>query len=718
MKQRYGTVLLAVALLAGLCQASEDDNDDKTLTAAEKVSVAKAVSTSIVHVEYTVQYDKGEAPRGGSWSSFEEFVREDRPKEEAGLLLADNKVLTTDLMIHPRFVKQIVVRFGHSVVDAKLAAFAVDRNAVILKLARPLAGAKPAVFDPKREGPYYSLAHMLRENEWLSNVRSVGTSVTVTQAGRKYHPASGCWLIVDKEGLPVGVCTDGRLDIEGKWKGSPLDWPALTAKQMDQLVAQTQRRADAAVFRVALSFRSPKKSAAGGAMSGRSSSGNEGKAEQNVVGMLIDDKTVVVLAYLRPKVTARLERIVVHAGRAGPVEAKFSHTLADYGCFLATLDKPVKGGLTLSDKSVTLLRNRLLMSAQVTIQGENRVTYFDHRRIRGYDLGWKRHVYPQIGGRNRSLFLFDADGELAVFPLARRLKVSAVDRWSQGEVLATPAARLGTVLGDLANNVDNSNVPLVAEEESRLAWLGVELQRLNRDLARLNNLSDLTRDGQIGALVSYIYPGSPAAKAGVTAGPDDDPWFLISIHVEGDPKPIDVSVDREQALRADFPWRMWDSLPPRYWDGKFPTPWQPVEMKLNRTLTDVGFGKKFTATFFTKGKQVKKSFTVVPSPTHYESAASFKAESIGLTVRQMTYEVRRYFLKGPGDPGVIVSTIEPGSRAGVGGIRPFEIITHVNDRPVAGVKEFEKLLAGQTQLRLTVVRVTTGRLVKLRMDGP
>jgi hypothetical protein len=35
-----------------------------------------------------------------------------------------------------------------------------------------------------------------------------------------------------------------------------------------------------------------------------------------------------------------------------------------------------------------------------------------------------------------------------------------------------------------------------------------------------------------------------------------------------------------------------------------------------------------------------------------------------------------------------VSKIEPGSRASVGGLKPYEIITHVNDRPIANVKAF------------------------------
>ena len=212
-------------------------------------------------------------------------------------------------------------------------------------------------------------------------------------------------------------------------------------------------------------------------------------------------------------------------------------------------------------------------------------------------------------------------------------------------------------------------------------------------------------------MVSYVYADSPAAKAGVKMS-----WVMLNIQVEGDSKPIDIKA-REYAPGANYPWARWDSLPARYWDGKFPSPWQPTETFLTRKLTDMGFGKKFTATFFADGKQIKKKFTVVASPTHYHTAAKFKSTKVGLTVRQMTYEVRRYFLKTAKDPGVIVSAVEPGSKAGVGGVRPYEIITHVNDQAVSSVTAFEKAIKGKTELRLSVLRMTKNRLVKLNMSA-
>ena len=50
-------------------------------------------------------------------------------------------------------------------------------------------------------------------------------------------------------------------------------------------------------------------------------------------------------------------------------------------------------------------------------------------------------------------------------------------------------------------------------------------------------------------------------------------------------------------------------------------------------------------------------------PPSYDSAPKYKQEALGLTVRDMTYEVRRYLQKKDDDPGVVISKIELGSKA-------------------------------------------------------
>jgi C-terminal processing protease CtpA/Prc len=240
--------------------------------------------------------------------------------------------------------------------------------------------------------------------------------------------------------------------------------------------------------------------------------------------------------------------------------------------------------------------------------------------------------------------------------------------------------------------------------------MGVELQPLNRELARSSGVADLTNDGSTGAMVAYVYEDSPAAKAGIKMGD-----ILLRLHVEGQPKPMDVIADPDR-FTGPFPWEQLDRVREEVYD-RIPTPWQPAENAFTRALTDFGFGKKYTADFFRDGKILPKDFTIVEGPQYYESTPKFKSEATGITVRDITFEARRYFQKKAADPGVIISMLTPGGKGSVAGLKPFEIITHVNDKPVASVKDFEELVKGQSELRLSVVRMTRGRTVKIE-TGP
>jgi hypothetical protein len=186
--------------------------------------------------------------------------------------------------------------------------------------------------------------------------------------------------------------------------------------------------------------------------------------------------------------------------------------------------------------------------------------------------------------------------------------------------------------------------------------------------------------------------------------------------VEGEPKPLEIELGREADVEP-FPWEELDNVPDQYFD-RIPQPWPPAENTFTRALTDLGFGTKFQAEFFRDGRILAKSFEVAASPPYYESAPRAENKSLGLTVRDLTYEVRRYFQRKPEEPGVIVSKIEPGSKAAVAGVKPYEIITHVNDKPILNVKDFEGAVAGQEELRLSVKRMMRGRVVKINMAAP
>jgi serine protease Do len=745
-------LLLALAVaLAPISFASADDEDDKP-TPAELVQLAEQLADSLVVVECTVQSDKGETPgsdwRGMRFSSdfsfgpgagnWDQLIKQERPGEFAGYLLPENRVLTTDPMLHPRFIKRIAVRAGEQLIEATIDAYGRDRNALFLRLKEPARTGKPLVFDTSKPGPYRSVTFFNDDGTWKISAGGVSDEKpkAIVTPGKPPKVTYRCpGLYVDRAGVPVAVVMKSELGLDEDWRQAPDDWPTVSADEMHDLLEQLEQVASKGLLRVNLRFRSPRtasrSSRFGISISFPGEEGSEEMTEWNGTGILTDDRTVLVLANLRPKVTGRLEAIRVFSGDGQEAAAEFAGTLGDYGAFLAKLDAPLPGTVCFETRPIKEFDGELLLKAQVRVLGDARSMYCWRDRVTSFSVGWRRQIYPDVsatsGGdaapweesRTPALnFLYTLDGKLIGVPIAKRQKIVTDDRWrgwdpfgADSNMLA--AGYLDDVLHAGAKSVDPENRPLTEEEENRLAWLGVELQAMTADLARMNNVADQTANGTTGAMVTYVYPDSPAAAVGLEVGD-----ILLRLHIEGQPKPMEVKLEDEGpfADMMDQFWMIGDQMPSDFFD-QMPKPWGAAENALTRALTDVGFGKHFTAEIFRNGQIITKDFVVTEGPPHYDSARRFKSKAAGFTVRDVTYEVRRYFQLKPDDPGVIVSKVESGRPAAVAGIKPLELILSVNDEPVHSAADLEKAIADGGEFRLNVKRMTVSRVVTLKIEA-
>src|SRR5690606_21083102 len=172
---------------------------------------------------------------------------------------------------------------------------------------------------------------------------------------------------------------------------------------------------------VRLTFRSPESSAE----NLWDEDEQESMTEWNGSGLLLDERTVLVLANLRPEATGRLERVLIHtADRDEPVEAEFVGTLRDYGAFVARLPEPVSGAAVIAEVDARDWRDRIVMAVDVRVHGPNRLDYVAHTRLIDLTPGWKRRVHPVVAGtgsESRSdVFAFSRDGELLGLTVERR----------------------------------------------------------------------------------------------------------------------------------------------------------------------------------------------------------------------------------------------------------------------------------------------------------
>ena len=689
-----------------------DKSKGKEIKPEDMAAAAEVVAPSFVRVEFTLKYDKGQPPTVGYGNSYrswrggaEEYVKEERPLEMAGVLLAPLKVLTDDPMVHPRFLEKIEVVFGDETIPATILSVPKDRDAVILKLERPFAKAKPLKFDLKKKPPYLGVAYAFLDGTWTFTVSAFSPSpVYLNDRLGKHMSVLTRGVVLAKDGTAVAVPMKSDHPLGDSWKGSPLDWPVYSLDEMKKLLADMETMVEKRIPRVRLNFRSPKKGVGGrfGMMSGGAEA-----TERNIVGVMLSDSLLLVPVSLTSKVTARLERITVFMPGDKQVNAKFACTLDDYGGFLATLDEPVPGVCKDYSGDIRDTRDKLHFYADVTIKGEERIAYFGRYRFTGFGVGRKRKIFPSSDTGD---YIFTPEGQLVTVPMIFREKGESDSRYYRGSGGGgiIPVSHLVDIVKDPISFCDASNVPLTEEEENRLAWMGVMLQGLNPPLAREKGVSDLTNNGSTGAMVSYVFPDSPAARNGVEWGD-----ILLRLHVEGEPAPVEIRVERSDT--GTFRWDWLGQAQEAIFD-RIPQPWPSAATALTRKLTALGFGKKYTAEFFVDGKVVKKKFKIVQGPAYYDSAKQNKSKSLGITVRSLTFEVRKYFTKTKEDPGVIISKIEPGSKGSISGLKPYEIITHVNDKPIMAAKEFGEAIKAGGELRLSVLRMTETRVVKVKLD--
>lgn len=721
---------------------ADSKSEAAKLTAPDIAAIADKLAPGLVRVEYTPQFDsKGEAPPSDRYSfsrarpgsdipgldateNWDGLIKEERPGESGGYLISPTTVFTADPRLHPRFIKSIVVRRGDATATAKPKAYLRDHSGWFLELDKPLAGATPLQFDPLKSGPFFSLVYTESGGQWFAAIAGQESTVVVTDDHRKLVQSTPGSLIVTRTGEPVTITPGRSRTADDAWKLAPDAMPALSEADMTKALAALEQSTKDSLLRVQLNFRSPRSgSEMGGGRRGRFGydGGEDGPAltEWNGLGVVTGDKTVLVLADLKPKVTGRLERVRVFKADGTPVTATFSGSLKDWGAMLVTAESSVGTPVNLSTKSITDHRDVLLLKAELSIRGETRTAYFSRERIEAFSKRYRGDLYPiastgQTGGDEggRSV-IFDLDGTLVSLPMSRREKVTTRERWGEEGLLQVPAAILQSALTDRAKSIDTENRPLTEAEENRLAWLGVEMQAMDPELARAQNIVEPTRNGEVGGIVTFVYESSPASQAGIKVGD-----VLLRLHIEGQPKPLDVNVDENpMGNMMDQFWAMIDRVPEEYLD-RLPKPWGNVENTLARALTDVGFGTPFTADLLRDGKTMTVDFKVAQGPAHYDSAARFKsADAVGLSVRDLTYEVRRYFQVKPEEPGVIIAKVERGSRAAVAGLKPYEIIRSINDQPIKNVQDFEEALKQGGELRLAVKRMTQGRTVKLKVDA-
>jgi serine protease Do len=177
-------------------------------------------------------------------------------------------------------------------------------------------------------------------------------------------------------------------------------------------------------------------------------------------------------------------------------------------------------------------------------------------------------------------------------------------------------------------------------------WLGVSIQGVTPDLA-----TSLGLDTAKGALVSSTVKNSPAEQAGIKAGD------------------VVLEYDGKEIKRAS--------------DLPFLVAITPV----NKTVPIKVFrDKKETTLTVTIGKLQEEE--VVASTTE-------KGE-LGLTMQQINPEIAER-LGLSRTRGVVITSVEPGSKGDQAGLEPGDIIREINRKPIRDLSDYRKAMEGSAR---------------------
>jgi hypothetical protein len=653
------------------------------------------------------------------------LAEQELPLETWGVAVAKDLIVMADRGLRPGDVERI------DCVDAKGATFGATMIGVLANhdgvLLKPEAGRElaPLAFEgePSRFplGTTFHATYADRaDGRWQLNVSPYIMTNAPLVDGKDWHcidsirPGS---VIGDAKGAPVGIALDSQLWILADGRTSFPGKALLEDERLSDLearFAKLRQSLPASVKRVEITLRADR-------VQDRYAPADDGRAGRlTVFGVAVDDKgTLLVPENLTRDQVRKIEDLAVNdGGKLHP--ATF---LGSFKAFAGVLVRAegLKTTPAFALDAVAPPPGRILLSAAFDDRfGASRIRIKANRLFRtDRGLGGADRIRPRSRIETGS-FLMDLEGKIGgVATLDRKeedldeLALEGADRfgYSRYRQNYTPehlrrlvyGSEIAALLANPAPHFDPKAVPMTKRDEKRLVWLGVEYQEFSKPLAEAMGVQgrEQTNDGRRGLLVTELYADSPAARAGMKL---DD--ILLAVKEEGgESRDLAAEPDRYGGMRGRYDPR-----------GGPAAPWKLTKNYLTTLLTEIGAGKKVSFDLLRDGKKQTLTLTLELAPLDFETAERHKDDALGITVKELTYEVRHFQRLEPGTTGVVVTRVESGSRADVGKLQALSIIVRVNGIAVTGVNHFRELLEAHKSLTLTTVAYGQTRLVELSRD--
>lgn len=729
-------ICMAFVLLAGLSLAFAEEKkpDDPRVVLVEKASRVRQLSAALASSVVTVRVCFRAEPDGtypdvkpsyvcpvcgSGWkhaSSISDSVEKDLPLVMTGFVLAPDRVLVQDLSLRASWVSRIEVSTASGVCPAKPLARYPEANGLVLATEKPLVGVTPLAFTGAATNAP-ALFHLVDEVDGrrLAGLRDISKNVRCdVRQGRMVVDCTPNTFVVDASNRVVTIALRREIPLEGNdlWT-PPAAWTGEPAEALEARIQKLEKNLQATFLPVYLHIEEEKKS------NGRSfvfSSFDERKLTGDIdaTGLALPDGEVLVCLALDSSKVAGLDKMEATLPDGAKAPLDFVGAFPDHAAFLLKFrdgktPPGVRPATFYVPPATQLARERIYALCPANRNGRMRLSLVPHvvgdfKRARG------GIVVPSALNEEVGNFLVRETGEIVAFSVQSR---QGQRSWQSRAALSGAAAAQLVA----AHDFDPEYAVRKGKDRIRIAWIGVEAQAMTPELAREKKAQGfLEAAGEFGepakgALVGKVYPGTPAARAGVKEG-DVLLWVR---RAKGQRR--EKLEARDARAGMDF-MAVFERVPLSLFDRYGLTPWPEVEGGVNETFTRLGIGTKVVLAWVQDGEKREAELMLEQAPVHHRTAKRVRNRQLGLVAADLTFEVRAYLKLADDAPGVVIAKMQEGSPAAVAGLRPCEVITEVDGQPVAGVIAFADMIRDKRALTFSVRRLDATRIVQIRLgDG-
>ena len=729
------SALLAFALVSSSVSAAEAPAAPEKPAALAAVERTAALhdrfGASFVEVAWKLRRDEeGRSPArsmpyrcpncgGIHYRNLDSLISENRSYAVPGFALAADRFLSYDPRFRTSGVERVEIRLpaepGRSW-PARAVASYPEKGALLFATDEPLPGVEPLSFAAAGAMPDEpSFFFVAREDGMLTTgvrSRSANDFTRFPALGRDYVEGVENALLVNASNEAVTVSFRDRFEVGKDGFEAPSDWTAAEPDASEKAAAALEERLARAYLPVFLRL-DPKSQEERQGRGMRYSydddddDGGDGD-EKDLVGAVFAGGRVMIPTGAGAGEIARLDKIEATLPDGTKVPLRFEGALKDYAIVVAAFENGVPEGVEPLEPAEGPVESRYLQpafSADVEKRGDAIRIRVGYDVLDSFDVGRDDRIRAAAEDD-----LFDADGRIVQWAADRRRggsRWSADHDWLNGALLADFAA------GRLP--VDPEIVPRKGKDRVRVAWFGADLQPVTKEVAREKKALawlGTKRDREVdtrGALVSHVYPGSAAEKIGVKEGD-------ILLFARSDDGSVRRAIEKTDGYGESIDWEeIYEQAPVQLFERIPVTPWPGVGEDADAVLTSFGIGNRIGVEWLSDGAFRQAELDVEVAPPSYRTATRARSKALGVIVADATFEVREYYKLADDETGVVVTKCKNGSPAAVAGLRPFELVTKVDDRPVADARAFLEATKGRETVTLTVRRLTSTRVVRVSL---